>query len=92
MISCAIRRAMSDQAARRWSDQLVGDVVEGQHRAVLIAHALDREGALPPVGGDQDVRLGLLAAHELVEFGRDRASSLPSTSPRLAAAGSRQNG
>ena len=33
--------------------QLVGDVVEGQHRAVLVAHALDRERALAAVGGDR---------------------------------------
>ena len=32
--------------------QLVGDVVEGQHRAVLVAHALDRERALAGVGDD----------------------------------------
>ena len=37
--------------------QLVGDVVEGQHRAVLVAHALDRERALAAVGGDQDIGL-----------------------------------
>ena len=52
--------------------QLVGDVVEGQHRPVLVAHALDRERALAAVGGDQHIGLRLLAAHELVELGRDR--------------------
>ena len=57
--------------------QLVGDVVEGQHRAVLIAHALDRQRALPAVGDDDHVRFGLLAAHELVEIRRHRAERLP---------------
>ena len=57
--------------------KLVGDVVEGQHRAVLIAHALDRERALPGVGDDDHIRFGLLAAHELVELGRDGAQPLP---------------
>ena len=63
--------------------QLVGDVVEGQHRPVLVAHALDRERALDALGGDQHIRLGLLAAHELVELGRDRrqASCLRSPLP-----------
>ena len=37
---------MSDQAARRWSVELVGDVVEGQDGAVVVAHALDGQRAL----------------------------------------------
>ena len=62
-------------------DQLVGDVVEGQHRAVLVADPLDGERPLPAVRDDDDVRFGPIAAHELVEFRRDRRrSSFPSMS------------
>ena len=68
---------MSDQAARRWSVELVGDVVEGQHRAVLVAHALDRERPLAGVGGDRDIGLGLVAAHELVEVRRNLGQAGP---------------
>ena len=60
--------------------QLVGDVVEGEDAAVLVANALDRERALAGPGDDQDVGLALLAAHEFVEVGRDLASSCLSSS------------
>ena len=61
--------------------QLVGDVVEGQHRAVLVADALDRERALAAVGDDD--------AHWLRDCsprmnssrsGETSASALPSSS------------
>ena len=56
--------------------ELVGDVVEGEDAAVLIADPLDRKRARAALGRDQHVRFRLLAAHEFVELGRD-ARQLP---------------
>ncbi|MNC96076.1 hypothetical protein D3C83_133540 [compost metagenome] len=49
--------------------ELVGDVIEGQDGAVLIAHAVDGEHALTGFGIDLDVGLALLAGHEFGEVG-----------------------
>ena len=50
--------------------QLVGDVVERQHAAVLIAHAPYRQRALAGPDPHQHVGLALIARHEFVEVGR----------------------
>ncbi len=49
--------------------QLIGDVVEGQHEAVAIAHPLDRQRSLPLGRIDQHIGLAGLAGHELAKLG-----------------------
>jgi hypothetical protein len=50
--------------------QLVGDVVEGQHRCRRRSAPLDRERALPAFGAITRRWPRALAAHEFVELGR----------------------
>src|SRR5579884_2505109 len=51
--------------------QLVRDVVEGQHRPVLVAHPLYRESPLGRLACNEHIRLGLVTAHEFAELGRN---------------------
>ena len=77
LISCAIRRAMSDHAARRWSVSWSVMSSKVRHRPVLIPHALHRQRPLAGCRRQRSHWLRTVAAHELVEVWGDDAQPLP---------------
>ena len=50
--------------------ELVGDVVEGENEAILIADPLYGQSALTVLGRDEDIGLALFTAEEFFEFAR----------------------
>jgi len=65
-------------------EQLLGDIVEGQHMPSFVGHDLDREGACLARSARFHDALAHMAVEQRVEFGRDRCERLIDRHARAA--------